>query len=104
VTFSWSTFATLAVLAAAVHWLVARAQITKWFWNAKQLPTFARELLECPACSGFWIGWGFGALGIRPLATGYVWIDVVLAGAVAMYGTPVAEAVMLWGLERSRIH
>jgi hypothetical protein len=102
--FNWSTLTTLAILAAATHWLVARAQITKRFWDAIWLPEFIYDLLSCPACSGFWIGLGLGALGVRPLVTGHLWIDVIVAGIAAMYGVPVAEAVMLWGLERTKIH
>jgi hypothetical protein len=103
-TFAWSTFATLAVLAAALHWLAARAEVTKWFWDAAWLPARVRHLLECPSCSGFWLGLGLGAVGARPLVTGWWWIDVPAAGVAAMYGVPVAEAVMLWGLSGSKIH
>jgi hypothetical protein len=103
-TFAWSTFAALAILAAALHWLVARASITKPVWDAIWLPERIDSLLKCPACSGFWIGLGLGVAGIRPMATGHTWVDVLVSGALAMYGTPVAEAVMLWGLDRSKIH
>jgi hypothetical protein len=103
-TFAWSTFATLAILASALHWLAARATITKHFWGALWLPGWLDSLLKCPACSGFWLGLGLGTTGIRPLVTGHAWIDVVVAGLAAMWGVPVAEAVMLWGLDRSKIH
>jgi hypothetical protein len=103
-TFSWSTFATLAVLASALHWLVARAKITQWFWGAFWLPEFIDDLLMCPACSGFWLGLWIGAAGMRPLTTGSVWIDVLATGLAAMWGVPVAEAVMLWGLDGSKVH
>jgi hypothetical protein len=102
-TFNWSTFATLAILAATLHWLVARAAITHWFWSWSRLPAFVNELLTCPACSGFWLGLGLGAAGLRPLTTGHAWLDIAVAGAAGIFGTPVAEAVMLWGLDRSRI-
>ncbi len=102
-TFAWTTLATLAVLSAAVHWLVGRAEITKPVWDAIWLPARIGNLLRCPACSGFWIGLGLGGVGVRPIVTGYWWVDVLAAGITAMYTTPVAEAVMLWGLERSRI-
>lgn len=100
---NWSTFLTLGVLAASIHWTVARATITKWFWGASWLPRFLAELLSCPACSGFWIGLGLGLAGLRPLHTGHDLLDVFLAGVLALYATPVLEGVMLWGLERSRI-
>jgi hypothetical protein len=102
--FSWSIFATLSVLAAALHWLVARASITKRFWDAIWLPERIDALLKCPACSGFWLGLWLGAEGIRPMVTGYVWVDVPLAGIAAMFGVPVAEGLMLWGLRETKIH
>ena len=45
-TFNWSTFATLAVLTSTLHWLVARASITKRFWNAIWLPEIIDDLLK----------------------------------------------------------
>jgi hypothetical protein len=103
-TFAWSTFATLAILASALHWLVARAEITKPVWDAIWLPERLDALLKCPACSGFWLGLWLGAAGLRPLVTGHWWIDVVAAGVAGVWGVPVAEGVMLWGLDRSKIH
>lgn len=104
-TFTWSTFATLSILAGTLHWLVARAKITKrFFWDAIWLPERLDSLLRCPACSGFWLGFGLGWLGCRPLVTGHAWVDVLAAGVVGMYGTPIAETVLLWALDRSKIH
>jgi hypothetical protein len=103
-TFAWSTFATLAILASALHWLFARATITRGFWGAIWLPAQLDSLLKCPACSGFWIGLSLGAADFRPLVTGHWWVDVPVAGICAMWGVPVAEGVMLWGLDRSKIH
>jgi len=100
---NWSTFATLATLAATIHWAVARAQIMRWFWDAAWLPELLCNLLACAACSGFWLGLGLGLLGIRPLATGHAWLDVAAAGACGIVGTPLVEGILLWGLERSRI-
>lgn len=103
-TFSWSTFATLAVLAAAIHWIAARAEITKPIWNAIWLPETLDRLLKCPACSGWWLGLGLGLAGVRPMVTGMWWIDTAAAGLCAVFGVPVAEAVLLWGLDRAQIH
>lgn len=103
----------LGVSSAALHWLIARSHAFKWFWS-RTSGTLAK-LLECPACSGFWIGLGFGALGLQPLS---IPIDLaqgvapavasslfvaLLTGILAMYTTPVAEAIMLWGLDGSAI-
>lgn len=100
---NWSAFLTLGVLAASIHWTVARAKITQWFWGASWLPRILNELLSCPACSGFWIGLGLGLAGLRPLHTDLVTLDVLATGVLALYTTPILEGVMLWGLERSRI-
>ena len=102
--FNWSTLATLGILAAVLHWVIARAGITRWFWDAAWLPRGFKSLLECPACSGFWLGLGLGISGCRPLATGQVWIDVLVAGAASVWCVPVVEGVLLWGLDRSTFH
>jgi hypothetical protein len=101
--FNWSTLATLGVLTATVHWIVARAKITKPFWDAAWLPKFVDDALVCPACSGFWLGLAAGAAGIRPLATGSWWIDVPVAGVCGVFMTPLFEGLILWGLDRSKV-
>lgn len=101
--FDWSTLATLAILTGTLHWVIARAKITQWFWNANWLPGIMHELLECPACSGFWLGLGLGVAGLRPLVTGLWPLDLAAAGVAGIIGTPVAQGVLLWGLERTRI-
>jgi len=103
-TFNWSILTTLGILAASIHWLAARAHITRSFWGAIWLPSFLDSLLRCPACSGFWIGLGLGAARIRPFATGHAWFDIAVAGIVGMFTTPVFEAVLLWGLDKSKLH
>ena len=102
--FAWSTLATLAILSATIHWIAARATIMRWFWGATWLPAWLDALLACPACSGFWLGLALGLAGLRPLATGHVWLDVLAAGLAGVWGTPVTEGVLLWGLDRSAIH
>jgi len=103
-TFNWSTLVTLGILAASFHWLAARAQVTRGLWGALWLPGFVDSLLRCPACSGFWLGLGLGIVGVRPLETGHWWLDALAAGLAGMYTTPMFEAVLLWGLDRSKIH
>lgn len=102
-TFNWSTFATLAILAATIHWLIARAEISKPIWDAIWLPERINQLLRCPACSGFWIGLALGTAGLRPLVTGHWWLDMPVAALAGAFGTPVLQAVLLWGLERTKI-
>lgn len=103
-TFNWSTLAILGILTATIHWLIARAEISKAFWSAIWLPERIDQLLRCPACSGFWLGLGLGGLGIRPLTTGHWWIDVPASAILGVFATPLFEGLFLWGLERSKIH
>ena len=100
---NWSTFVTLSVSSAAFHWILARSTIMKWFWGASWLPRRIRELLECPACSGFWLGLYLGVVGIQPITTHSWLVNVLFTGVLALFGTPVAEGILLWGLERSRV-
>jgi hypothetical protein len=101
---NWSTLATLWLFATAFHWTVARSTIMRWFWGASWLPSFLSELLECPACSGFWLGCALALIGLRPFTTGYAILDIGVAGLLALLGVPVVEAILLWGLDRSAIH
>ena len=105
---NWSTFATLGLLTATLHWVFARSKIAEPFWKLGWLPEgrvreFLDGLLSCPACSGFWLGLGLGAVGVRPMVTGYAWLDVVCAGLAGVYTTPVCQGVMLWGLRATTL-
>jgi hypothetical protein len=104
IAFNWSAFLTLGILSATIHWSIARAKLTEWIWNAIWLPEALDELLRCPACSGFWIGLGLGLAGLCPLSTGHWWLDIATAGFAGVFATPIAEGMLLWGLEHSRIH
>lgn len=95
------TVVLLAILSAALHWLIARATITKPLWSRAR--GVLDKLLRCPACSGFWIGLWLGVVGFRPVTSSVPVADVMAAGFLAMWLTPVAEAVMLWGLDQSSI-
>jgi hypothetical protein len=96
-----NTLATLGLFSAVIHWLVARARITRGFWGATWLPGWLSELLACAACSGFWIGLGLGLAGVRPL--GYGLIGVICSGLLGVVSTPVVEGVLLWGLRATKI-
>lgn len=94
----------VGILCAAAHWLVARSAILEPLWS--RATGKVDELLRCAGCSGFWLGLAAGAGGARPVITPASWpaaAPVLLTGLVAMLVTPVFEAVMLWGLERSSL-
>jgi hypothetical protein len=101
----------LGILTASLHWLIARASITKPFWDFRWWPTrfpvvtviglALSMLLACASCSGFWIGLGFGIAGVRPIGEGV--LGVLASGCAGILLTPVFEGVLLWGLERTHI-
>lgn len=103
-TFNWATLATLGILSATIHWIVARSKAMQWFWESPWLPTFVDDLLRCPACLGFWLGLGLGATGVRPLTTGHVWLDIVAAGLAGVWCTPIVESALLWGIDKASVH
>ena len=93
--------AMLALLSASIHWLVARSAITKPLWSRAR--GWLAELLKCAGCSGFWIGLGLGALGIRPVQPPSVLPAIFLSGLLAVFLTPIFEGMLLWGLRESAI-
>jgi len=93
--------ALLGLLSTSLHWLFARAEITRPLWS-RATGWFAK-LLACPACSGWWIGLGLGIGGVQPVAGPWWPLAAIFSGLLAIVLTPVLEAVMLWGLERSAI-
>ncbi len=91
----------LGLLSTSVHWLVARSSIAEPLWSRAR--GRLGDLLRCPACSGWWLGLGLGALGITPVASPHRWIAIVAAGLLAVVLTPVVEAGLLFGLQHSAI-
>jgi hypothetical protein len=91
----------LGILSAATHWLIGRSDIAKPIWS--RASGFFERLLACSACSGWWIGLALGLLGLRPVVFGWWTVDVIATGILAVWLTPVFQAVVLWGLDRSRI-
>lgn len=89
------------LLLASIHWLVARAEITRWFWENAPRPLDA--LLRCPACSGFWLGAALSPV-IHPITWERPWRAIVLNMLLGTFVTPVFEAIMLWGLARTAIN
>lgn len=91
----------LGILSASIHWILARSTIAKPLWSRARGKL--DELLRCPACSGVWIGAGLTAIGIQPLDGISWWTRDVAGGLFGAALTPVFEAVILWGLERTAI-
>ena len=110
--------ALLALLGTAMHWLVARSQIMKWFWELRWWPKrvdqrtglessntlrelFA-DLLACAACSGWWLGLVLGT-HVHPLHLGPWWLDWLGAGLAGVMVVPILEGALIWGLKTSHI-
>jgi hypothetical protein len=97
----------LGLFSTAVHWLVARSEIFRPLWSRAR--GWLDKLLRCPACAGYWLGGLVTLGGVHPfgdLTDGPWWLTVakvVGAQLAAVFLTPVFEAVLLWGLERSAV-
>ena len=89
----------LGLLTASTHWLVARSEIARPLWSRTR--GWLERLLSCAGCSGWWLGLGYGALGLRPVSHG--WRGIVLAGVLGTILTPIFEAILLWGLHETAI-
>lgn len=91
-------------LCAGTHWIVARSTIMHWFWSrAARLQTLD-TLLRCPACFGWWCGLAWGGLQVYPVNVGSVYLNLVIAGVLGAFFTPIFEAIMLTGLNRATIN
>ena len=87
----------LGPLLAAVHWTIARSEIGKPVWSRAK--GRFKKLLECPACSGYWLG-----LVAPPLVfEGNPWVCHLIQGLLGIWITPVFEAILVWALEYSAI-
>ena len=86
----------LVLLSTALHWLLARADITRPFWSRAARWSWLDALLRCPACSGFWLGLALWLYGVRPG-------NVLETALYSLLLTPVMEAVLIWGLQGSAI-
>lgn len=87
------------LLTASTHWLVGRSEIAKPLWSRAR--GWLARLLACAGCSGFWLGLGYGALGLRPVSHG--WRGILIAGVLGTILTPIFEALLLWGLVTTAI-
>ncbi len=98
----------LGLLAAPLHWIVARSEIARPFWS--RLAGWPAKLLACPACSGFWLGLALAVGGVRPVDITWplghqavLTAEILAAGVLATFMTPVVQAVMLLGLHYSAV-
>lgn len=91
----------LGIFSASIHWLTARSTIAKPLWSRARGKL--DELLRCPACSGVWIGAGLTTIGIQAVDGLSPWVTPAAGGLLGAALTPVFEAVILWGLERTAI-
>lgn len=97
-TVNWNDFVLLAILSAAIHWLIARSKIAQPIWSRTR--GWFASLLACPACSGFWIGCALTATGIKAVVLPTI-ASIIANGLLALFLTPIAEAVFMWGLQVS---
>lgn len=91
----------LGLFSAAIHWLIARSEIARPLWSRAR--GFVDKLLRCPACSGFWLGAALTFVGVHPLVGVSDWLAPAAGALFGLFFTPVFEAVLLWGLERSAV-
>jgi hypothetical protein len=89
----------LGLLTSSTHWLVARSEIARPLWSRTR--GWLAKLLACAGCSGWWLGLGYGVLGLRPVSHG--WRGIVLAGVLGTILTPIFEAILIWGLDETAI-
>lgn len=97
----WENLFLLGVLSATVHWIVARASITRFFWS--RVRGWLAKLLACPACSGFWIGLTLMVVDVQVVEHASTPVNWVTNGLLGLYLTPVFQAVFLLGLDKSTI-
>lgn len=98
-TLNLHTLVFFGLLSAGIHWLVARSTIAKPLWS--RATGLLDELLRCAGCSGWWVGLGLWACGVRPVEGGVR--GFLLTGVLGAALTPIVEAGLLWGLTRSAV-
>lgn len=84
-----------SVLATALHWTVARAEITAPLWSRAH--GWLGALLRCPACSGFWLGLGLYTCRVRPITfEAFGWgPEMAMHGFLGLFVTPILEALFV---------
>jgi hypothetical protein len=90
-----------SALCASAHWIIARSKIAEPLWSRAK--GWVAELLACTGCSGFWLGGGLTAAGFTPIDGIPLWARIIAGGLLGAFVTPVAQAVLLWGLRETAI-
>lgn len=88
-----STVLLYALLTTAMFYLGSRAVITAPIWS--RYPRKLAALLDCAACSGFWMGLVAAFVLKFPLLglDGDHWLTPVVAGLCAMIWTPLVAVL-----------
>lgn len=109
-----SSLVPFGALVAFAYYVVARAEITRWFWEgrlqepfADYHPTTIREpsfgthvrrfldrLLSCPLCSGFWIGFALG--WAFDLPSPWKRFQPFMGGVYGLILNPIIQGAMHW--------
>jgi len=101
---------TFALICTACYYLLARAAVTRWFWEPADSVPVLGCLLRCPACAGFWIGLVLGHViptnGHVHVAAVTIWSCVATSARHAAYGivlTTIGWALMKVTLGYGRV-
>lgn len=95
-----------ALLCTACYYLLARAEITRWFWQPLDEVRFIGPLLRCPACTGFYLGAVLGWY-VHPVSMSMRWFApvefTVQCALLGMVCTAIGWGCMKWGLDRGAV-
>lgn len=93
-------------LCTATYYLLARAEITRWFWQPLDGVFIIGPMLRCPACTGWWLGLALAHLWHPlPHACGFpacLWYELE-CGLLGMVGTAIGWGAMKWGLDMGAV-
>ena len=93
-----TTLILYATIASAVYYLLARAEITRFFWS--RYPAPVEKFITCAACSGAWLWLGCAAINDKLLHLPFLgvldpglWHTYVITALFGIVWTPIAAAV-----------
>ena len=96
-----------ALLCTAVYYLLARAEITRWFWQPLDGVRGIGALLRCPACSGFWLGIAAGHLAPVVDHHDHWWLACLASSIehalLGMVCTAIGWGAMKWALDMGAV-
>lgn len=83
----FGTFLLYSFLTVSIHYLLSRAEITRWLWS--KYPPWLDRWALCPACSGTWIAGFIGILGalLKLSFLGLPGRNIFTVIAIALCGT-----------------